>query len=575
MKNRFLLALRAWAAISLLFGASAAYASSHSEAPGTAKDRLADDTDLWAWVTNDAPNAVTFLGGWVPLLEPAGGPNFYSFDDEAFYYVNIDNVGDAQDHIRYEFDFWTERQTGETFLYNTGVVTSLDDPDLNVRQFYKLTRIDDGVETVLIAKAQVAPQNVGPKSMPDYAALAASAVQTLSDGTKVFVGPRDDPFYVDLSSIFDLLSIRRVPGNRGRGVDDLAGFNVMIIALQVPKDLLTAGSRPGAPVSVTATNSVIGIYDSTERPATRTLNADGTATTSGEEIQVSRLGQPLVNEVVIPLKDKDKFNATKPTGDGAFASYVVDPELPKLFNLLYGIPVPATPRDDLVTVFLTGIPGVNKPANPNQVACEMLRLNMAIAPNANPDRLGVIAGDAAGFPNGRRLVDDVVDIEERAAAGGYVLRPATNVAPANQLGDGVDVNDVPYLPAFPYAALPHSPTSHEHHLEQKSPSAHLPRIGSLSGTDEAGGRLSLVGARPSNTGSLAYTITTPGHATLKIYNVAGRELRTLVDQDAAPGSFRAVWDGRADDGSVMGRGVYFARFVSTGQPAETRKIVLE
>jgi len=572
MKRRFLTAVCAWAAITLLGGAGAAWASSHSEAPGTAKDRLADDTDLWAWVAPDAPDAVTLVGGWVPLLEPAAGPNFYSFDDNASYYVNIDNVGDAKDHIRFEFEFTTERQNGNTFLYNTGVVTSLDDPDLNVRQFYKLTRIDDGVETVLIDKAQVAPQNVGPKSMPNYAALAQAAVQTLPDGTKIFVGPRDDPFFVDLSSIFDLLTIRRVPGDRGKGVDDLAGFNVMIIAIQIPKNELTAGSRQGAPIAVSADNSVIGIYDSTERPTTRTLNADGTVTFSGDEVQVSRLGQPLVNEVVIPLKDKDKFNATKPTGDGVFAPYVVDPELPKLFNALYGIPVPTTPRNDLVTVFLTGIPGLNKPANPNQVACEMLRLNMSIAPAANPSRLGVLAGDVAGFPNGRRLTDDVVDIEERAAAGGYALTPAFNAAPANQLGDGVDVNDVPLLPYFPYAALPHNPFSHEHHIEQKSPSAGKQVA---MGAPGAGSALALAGAQPATTSSLSYTLAAPGHVSLKIYNVAGRELRTLVDQDAAAGTFRALWDGRDDSGSLVGRGVYFARFAATGAKTETRKIVLE
>jgi hypothetical protein len=572
MRRRFLTAVCAWAAITLLGGASAAWASSHAEAPGTAKDRLADDTDLWAWVAPDAPNAVTLVGGWVPLLEPAAGPNFYSFDDDASYYVNIDNVGDARDHIRYEFKFTTERRTSDTFLYNTGVVNSLDDPNLNVRQFYKLTRIDDGVETVLLDKAPVAPQNVGPKSMPNYAALAQAAVQTLPDGTKIFVGPRDDPFFVDLSSIFDLLTIRRIPGDRGKGVDDLAGFNVMIIAMQVPKNELTAGSRPGAPVTVTADNSVIGIYDSTERPTTRTLNADGTVSFSGDDVQVSRLGQPLVNEVIIPLKDKDKFNATKPTGDGAFASYVVDPELPKLFHALYGIPVPTTPRNDLVTVFLTGIPGLNKPANPNQVACEMLRLNMSTPPAAVPNRLGVLGGDVAGFPNGRRLTDDVVDIEERAAAGGYVFTPSFNNAPANQLGDGVDANDVPLLPYFPYAALPHNPFSHEHHIEQKAPSP--PKAVSMAPTG-AGGALSLAGASPAKTSTLAYTMAKSGHVSLKIYDASGRELRTLVDQDAAAGTFRALWDGRDDTGSLVGRGVYFARFVATGVPTETRKVVLE
>src|SRR5262249_12485038 len=238
--------------------------------------------------------------------------NFYSFDDEAHYYVNIDNVGDCKDHLRFEFTFKTTRQDPNTFLYNTGVVNSLDDPHLNVRQFFTLTRVDDGVETVLLSDAQVAPQYVGPVSMPDYEKLAKDAVHTLPDGTKIFVGPRDDPFFVDLSSIFDLLTIRRVPGNKGKGVDDLAGFNVMVIALQIPKDKLPAGSRNDSPVPVTADNSILGIWDSTERLQTRVLNTDGTVKLDGPEIQVSRLGAPLVNEVVIPLKDKDRFNATKP-----------------------------------------------------------------------------------------------------------------------------------------------------------------------------------------------------------------------------------------------------------------------
>jgi hypothetical protein len=560
---------RLGAALALAAGlAGAAQASSHSEAPGTAKDRLGDDTDLWAWVTNDAPAAVTIVGGWVPLLEPAGGPNFFSFDDDAFYYVNVDNVGDAQDHIRYQFQFQTTRGSGDTFLYNTGVVTSIDDPDLNVRQTYTLTRYDDGVARVLIENAPVAPQFVGPKSMPDYAALAQQAIVTLGDGTKVFVGPRDDPFYVDLGAIFDLLTIRRVPGNKGKGVDDVAGFNVMTIALQIPKTRLT---RDG--LAPNEGNSVIGIYDSVERPAVRTLNGDGTLSTSGPEIQVSRLGHPLVNEVVIPLKDKDRFNATKPTGDVAFLSYVTDPELPKLFNLLYGIPVPTTPRHDLVTVFLTGIPGLNQPANPNQVPCEMLRLNMAIPPAAAPSRFGVIAGDVAGFPNGRRLIDDVVDIEERAAAGGYVLMPDFNVAPANQLGDGVDANDVPYLPYFPYAAPPHSPFDHEHHAQQKSPSGVRTQV--ESATSQLFGGLRLAGPHPAATATLAYSLPSPARVRLMVFDAAGREVRTLVDQDAAAGDFVARWDGRNSAGDAAGRGVYFARLTAGGREIDTRKVVLE
>jgi hypothetical protein len=581
-------------AIALLLAlgvSSTALASSHSEAPGTSKDRLADDTDMYAWVAKDAPDHVTIVGNWIPLIEPNSGPNFATFDEEVEYYINIDNVGDAKDHIRYQFKFKTTRANPNTFLYNTGVVTSFDDPDLNVRQTYTLTRFDDGNATVLATDRPVAPNYVGPKSMPNYQQLAQSTITTLSDGTKIFVGPRDDPFFVDLAAIFDLLTIRKVPGNKGEGIDGVGGFDVMSVVIQIPKTRLTSdGKAPNA------TNSVIGLYDSAERHSIRTINPDGSIGLSGDDVQVSRLGHPLINEVVIPLKDKDKFNRTKPTGDGAFLPYVVEPELPKLFNLLYGIPVPTTPRNDLVTVFLTGIPGVNKPANPNQVPCEMLRLNMAIAPAAKANRLGVIAGDVAGFPNGRRLTDDVVDIEERAAAGGYVLTPAFNKAPANQLGDGVNANDVPFLPYFPYVAPPHNPFDHEHHLEARHSFHHdhwrWKKDGDHDGDDDGdddavvnpgasesatGGSpaLAFAGRHPAPTSILEFSVPSRAHVSLRIFDLMGRVVRTLVDQDAAPGSFRAQWDGRTDSGESAGKGVFFARLVSDGQSIASKKIVIE
>ena len=543
-------------------------ASSHSEAPGTARDRTADDTDLYAFVPPDAPNTVTIVGNWVPLLEPAGGPNFQGFDDDVHYYLNVDNVGDALDHVRFEFTFRTTRANGATFLYNTGPVTALDDPDLNVRQSWTCTRIDDGVATVL-ATGVVAPAYVGPVSMPDYASLAQAAVVTASDGTKIFVGPRDDPFFVDLGAVFDLLTIRRVPGNKGKGVDAVSGYNVMTIALQVPATRLT---RDGQPPS--AGNSVLGFYDSAERSATRTINGDGTVTNSGPEVQVSRLGHPLVNEVVIGLADKDRFNATKPTGDGAFLSYVTNPTLPVLFNALYGIPVPPTPRNDLVAVFLTGVDGLNKPANPNQVPCEMLRLNLSIAPAAQPNRLGVIAGDVAGFPNGRRLADDVVDIEERVAAG--VLVPGFDHAPANQLGDGVDANDLPFLPYFPYVALPHNPLDNENDVLQRGSHASLPDLIRGDAQVRSGeAKLTLGSANPGSRHVLAYAVPKAARVTLRIYAANGRLIRTLVDQDAAAGDFRATWDGRDEAGASVARGVYFARYATDGKPADDRKLILE
>ncbi len=555
------------------FPSAPVHASSHSEAPGTSKDRLADDTDLYAWVAPDAPNAVTFVGNWVPLIEPNSGPNFVTFDDNASYYINIDNVGDAKKHIRYEFKFNTTRQNPNTFLYNTGVVNSLTDPTLNVRQTYTVTRIVNGSESTY-GPFPVAPPFVGPTSMPRYQALAQSAITMLPDGTKIFVGPRDDPFFVDLAAIFDLLTIRKVPGNKGHGVDGVSGYDVMSIVLQVPKSLLT---RDGMNPSASLHNEIIGIWDTAERPQTRIINGDGTISQSGPDAQVSRLGMPLVNEVVIPLKDKDKFNASEPANDVAnFGTYILDPELAKLFHAIFGLTVPAAPRTDLVTVFATGIPGLNQPQGVSPG--EMLRLNMTIAPATTPSRFGVIAGDNAGFPNGRRLFDDIVDISERVVAGGYVLTPATNVAPNNQLGDGIDANDKPFLPHFPYLAPPNDPFHNELHDERGE---HLGDIDQNREDDHGRESVAPVSATievaSSSSGSqavLQYTLPANGNVSLKIYDLQGRIVRTLVDQDAAAGTFRATWDGRLQTGSMATKSVFFARLVVNGKAADVKKIVI-
>ena len=558
----------------------AALASSHSEAPGTAKDRLADDTDVYAWVAADAPQAVTFVGNWVPLLEPNSGPNFGAFDDEAIYYINVDNTGDSRKHVRFQFKFQTIRRTGATFLYNTGPVTSLDDPDLNVRQTYTLTRIEvvNGVEqeTVLGTNLPVAPWFVGPVSMPDYASLAKAAVQDLAGGYRVFVGPRDDPFFVDLAAVFDLLTIRKLPGDKGKGVDGVGGYNVMTIALQAPMTKLT---KDGAAPSAALANNILGIWDTAERPANRTINADGSVSVSGPEVQVSRLGMPLVNEVVIPLQDKNKFNASEPAGDVAnFGAYVVDPEPARLLNLLYGISVPPAPRSDLVAVFATGVAGLNQPANVSPG--EMIRLNLLIAPTASPNRFGVIAGDLAGFPNGRRLADDVVDIELRVVAG--VLVDGFDIAPNNQLGDGIDANDKPFLPYFPYVAPPHNPLAHTHHPEQRGPVAvsfsevspwtHPRTTAGMTGGSRA--TLELLGGNPADASRLQYTLSRAARVSLKIYDLQGRAVRTLVDQDGAPGTFVTSWNGTDDGGRAAGKGLYFARFVVDGELSDTRKITL-
>jgi hypothetical protein len=454
----------------MVFGSSPAVtrASSHREAPMISQDPAADATDLYAFVSPDAASTVTFVANYWPMCEPAGGPNFCQWDPNAQYDINIDNNGDAVADIVYRFNFQTTIANGATFLNNVGAITSLTDADLNVRQTYTITKIGGNTggstSTTLASGVQTAPHlNPGARSFPDgYEAVAMQAIRDLGAEGKVFVGPRDDPFFVDLGAIFDLLAIRRGVGNQGGGVDNVNGFNVLSIALQVPNTRLT---RTGAaPTGTSDTNAIIGVWTTSSRQSTRVLSA-GAQTHSGSFVQISRLGQPLVNEVVIPLSTKDAFNNLRPDQDaGALSAQdgsiplLQDPELARLFNALYGINVPPTTRTDLIDVFLRGVSGLNRPSN--VTPSEMLRLNMAIPPSATPNRLGVIAGDNAGFPNGRRLSDDVVDIAERVVAG--VLVDGFNVAPNNQLGDGTDGNDAAFKTTFPYLAPPWSGFSSPH-----------------------------------------------------------------------------------------------------------------
>ncbi len=457
--------------ISLILGAAAsALASSHREAPLINGDPKADATDLYAFVSPDATSTVTLIANYLPFEEPAGGPNFYAFDDNVLYEIKVDNDGDAKPDISYQFRFKTNTLNPATFLYNTGPITSLTDPHFNIRQTYTLTRVDyskhgRATETVLASDVPVPPVNVGPKSTPNYATLQASALQSLPGGGKVFAGQSDDPFFVELGGLFDLLTIRNLPGNAGGGVDGLKGYNVQSLALQVPISALTKDGK--MPTSATSTNAVIGTWTTASRQTMRVLRDNGRgrmADHSGNWIQVSRLGAPLVNEVVIPLQDKDVWNASKPQDDAQFANYVTNPELGTLLHGLYGVVVPpqgpfgsASQRDDLIAIFLTGIPGLTKPAN--VTPSEELRLNVAIAPTTTPNKLGVLGGDTQGYPNGRRLADDVTDISIRAVAGAAypLFHPTFTADPlASQLGDGVDANDAAFRSSFPYLALPWS-----------------------------------------------------------------------------------------------------------------------
>ncbi|MFJ6945688.1 DUF4331 domain-containing protein [Streptomyces wuyuanensis] len=415
------------AGVSSTLAPGAANASSHREAPLISGQPQYDTTDVYAFVSPDRPDTTTIVANWLPFEEPAGGPNFYRFADDARYEVHIDSDGDAQGDLLYRWTFHDRVRNGDTFLFNTGPVTSLDDPDLNITQTYdlELVRLRDQhvISTTKIANdAPVAPSNVGKASMPDYAALRKEAVRELKDGTTVFAGQADDPFFLDLR-VFDLL----YGGDLSEvGRDSLKGYNVNSVALQVPSEHIRQSE--GQPV--------VGIWTTTHRRSA-----------SGDWTQVSRLGMPLVNEVVIPLKDKDRFNASSPWNDADFLESVTKPELPKLIEGIYKIEAPEEPRDDLVSVFLTGVKDLNQP--PNVRPAEALRLNTAVPPTGAPKRLGVLDGDNAGFPNGRRLTDDVLDIALQVVEGELVGKK-------NDLGDAVDENDVEFEKSFPYVALPAS-----------------------------------------------------------------------------------------------------------------------
>jgi hypothetical protein len=414
------------------------------------QDPVADNLDVYAFVSPDKPDTVSLLATFIPFEGPAGGPNFYRFGDDVLYTIYVDNNADALPDITYNFNFRTEIKNPNTFLYNTGPITSLDDADWNLRQYYTVTRIDKNGTTELGKDLVSPPSNVGQHSTPNYDSLMMAGVHNLSDGSMVFAGQSDDPFFVDVGAIFDLLSIRKLPGNAGGGIDVLNKYNAHTIALQVPKARLTSDGQGVS--SATAGNAIIGVWSTTSRRATTVLNAGGKAATgSGDWVQISRLGAPLVNEVVVPLGAKDLWNNSQPKDDTQFLGGVTDPELPKLLKLLFSIDSPAAPRNDLVAVFLTGVEGLNKPAN--VVPSEELRLNMGIAPTAAAgagNRLGVLGGDLAGFPNGRRLEDDVTDEALKVVAG--VLDPKFAISPNKDLGDGVDTNETAYKSTFPYVA---------------------------------------------------------------------------------------------------------------------------
>ncbi len=426
--------------ISLVLGLtitpSISYGSSHREAPLSSMDPVADLTDVYAFQSPQDNNKTVLAMNTNPLAMPGVGPNFYRFGDDVLYMFHIDNDGDAIEDITYAFKFKTDIKNEGTFLYNTQVINSLNDS--NVTQSYDVYKIAGKFRGRLMARDMifsdlpVATPVIGSVSQPNYAALAAEAIVDKGTKGKFFAGPRDDAFFVDLN-VFDLL-------NLGAGIDSLAGANVQSIVIEVPTSMLKDQ------------DDIIGIWSTTQRQSFRALRGNGIVRNRGRWVQTNRLGMPLVNEVVVPLAYKDYFNSSHPHKDAdtqPYADVVLKPELAGLFKAVLGLDAPLDNRTDLVSVFLTGVEGLNKPANVR--AAEMLRLNTSIATNSTPERLGVFAGDTAGFPNGRRLADDVTDIAIQAVAGKLVDGYTVDAA----LGDGVNQNDKAFLSSFPYMAAPH------------------------------------------------------------------------------------------------------------------------
>jgi hypothetical protein len=455
--------------------------SSHREAPEIAKDPAADSTDVYAFISPDQPSTVTLIANYVPLQEPAGGPNFYEFGDDVRYEMHIDNNGDGQPDVTYRFAFQTKLRNPDTFLYNTRPILSLDSPNWNRRQFYTVSKVNaQGGVTQLAAGLACPPCNIGPLSTPSYPALASAAVHDLGSGVKVFAGQRAEGFYVDLGSIFDLANLRpfqqlhnqfgmNVFTGPAPGVNATNHLNVHTIAIQVPTTALVRSGSSGE----ADPRSVIGVWTTASRQRVRLWDADnGANLDSGPFRQVSRLGNPLINEVIIALGDKDRWNTLPPADDKQFAHYYASPELAGLLPVLYPGVFPnlaalvksGKARADLEAILLTGIPAGIVPGfqnNTGPLQADLLRLNTAIKPAAKPNILGVIGGDLAGFPNGRRVFDDVVTIELRAIAGvtfPLVDKTFTPDKAAGQVTDGLDPSSVsaPYLSQFPYLGVPYS-----------------------------------------------------------------------------------------------------------------------
>lgn len=429
------------------------YASSHRDAPMISEDPTADATDLYAFVSPDKPDTVTILANYIPIEEATVNSNF-KFSDDVLYSILIDNDGDAREDITYNFRFNTKINDKDSLLYSLGPIQSIDDKNFHVRQTYTLSKVERGVTTILGKDLPVPPNNIGPKSLPDYEKISNSAITNLPNGVTTFAGQVDDPFFVDIGSLIDLISIRRLPGTLGGGVDGFGGFNTHTLALQIPINQLIRKDHP-----------VIGIWTTASRQKVKVLNTNATTQNSGEWVQISRLGNPLINDFFIPFSQKDLWNFSKLTDDAQFYDLITNPAVATNISSYYGIKVPLggayaqeTARGDLFAIIMTGIGGLNVISD-REVPSDQLRLNTSIKPAGKIDTMGLLNGDTQGYPNGRRLEDDVVDIYLRAAVGAVYAKLTNDPAfvadkAASYLGDGVDANDKQFRPNFPYVALP-------------------------------------------------------------------------------------------------------------------------
>ena len=491
------------AAIAALIAAPpSGFAASHREAPITALDQKADITDLFAFVSYDDPTKVTVLLNVDPFLEPGNGPNYFPFDDNILYAVRIDNNNDARQDISFQFHFQTEVRAPDLFTGFVGAdgginapanspppvapgtpiipraITALDGPGsegLNLRQTYTVTMVKNGVSTPLTNQTGgplfAVPSNVGPRTMPSYPTLAAQGIYSLCNGIRVFAGTVDDPFYIDLGAAFDSFNFRQAAGggsltpaqdaddNTNNASDTVSGYNVNTIAIEVPIAMLT---RTGTKVAASDPAATIGLWGTTSRPRITVRRAPFAEKSSKEFSQVQRMGNPLINELFIGTGSKDFWSMSRPADDAQFASFILDPLLARAFNAIYQTNIPPPPRTDLL-VLMRYLPPVAAPGTPPGPVADMLRLNTGVPPTPRPSRrrLGLLAGDPGGYPNGRRVSDDVTDISARVVAGG-VLVPGFNVSPNNRFGDGVNTNDVPYQETFPYVAFAQSGRDRRH-----------------------------------------------------------------------------------------------------------------